>query len=118
MVFEFKVLPNLPSKKHDFALEALKDVAKFYSDVFFCSQRRDLDLKIATNVYARLCPCTNEANCLKLSMTRDCKPLSHWLEVNPDLKCRLLVLQQVLNTLTIIHSQKRSLWGSFLGEEQ
>ena len=73
MVFEFKVLPNLPSKKHDFALEALKDVAKFYSDVFFCSQRRDLDLKIATNVYARLCPCTNEANCLKLSMTRDCK---------------------------------------------
>ena len=73
MVFEFKVLPNLPSKKHDFALKALKDVARFYSDVFLCSLWRDLDLKIATDVCARLCHYTNEANCLKLSMLRDCK---------------------------------------------
>ena len=72
-VFEFKVSPNLPSKQHDFAEEALIYVARFYSDVFLCSLRRDLDLKIATDVRARLCPYTNEANCLKLTMPQDCK---------------------------------------------
>ena len=73
MVFEFKVSPNLPSKKQDFAVAALRHVARFYSDVFDCSLKRDLDLKIATNVHARMCSYTNEASCLKLNLPHDCK---------------------------------------------
>lgn len=89
-MFEFKILPNLSSKDQDFAIAALMYVARFYSDAVFCLLR-DLDLRIATSVQARMCDYTNEGRQLKLSMPRDCK-----FETRAHLCCNIIHVSMCL----------------------
>lgn len=120
-VFDLSIAPDIPNEKRNTAFRAVFYLCQFYQEVVRCSQS-DMDLKVANDVRANMCPMdySVESHSLKLSlnMPKDCKPLSQWLQSNKDLKDRLLILQQILNTLAIIHTvgyeNDLTLWGSFM----
>jgi hypothetical protein len=95
-------------------------ISQFYTSVFQCAEK-EMDLKVANDVHAKMCPAEfDDTPGLRVTFTmpRDCKPLKQWLKTNSDLKDRLLVLQQLLNSLATIHTQGHkddlTLWGSFM----
>ena len=93
------------------------------------SMPKDCELRVC--VCLCVCVCVHVPLCLSVCLLwralfrpllSHClgKLLSKWLSENTDLKDRLLVLQQVLNTLATIHTlgyvNDLSLCGSFMGE--
>jgi hypothetical protein len=92
----------------------------FYGGVYRCA-KQEVDLKVATDVHAKMCEFDFDdypTLTVTFSVPKHCKPLKQWLKKNTDLKDRLLVLQQVLNTIATIHTRGHedtlSLWGSFM----
>lgn len=66
---------------------------------------------------AKLPDASVEGNKLVLKIPKDCVPLAEWTQQCQDMKERVLVVQEIVNTLSSIHTGgddgPLSMWGSF-----
>lgn len=68
--------PDIPPEKRNTAIRAMFYINDFYASVFRCAEK-EMDLKVANDVHAKMCPmtmdCTSQSLKVSLSMPKQCK---------------------------------------------